>query len=131
MPASNYVKSNSLNFWARGQNVGNPTNVYAALFVTNPTAANTGTEVAGGGYQRQIAIFTAPAISGDAAMIQNASAITYPQLSSNAGTAAYVGIMDAPTGGNLLYYEALPTSINLLQGYTPYWAAGELKITCK
>lgn len=131
MPASNYVKNNTLDFWLRNQNVTQPSNVWVALYSTNPTAADTGTEVSGGGYARQQATFSAPSISGDVSTVQNTASVTFPQLSASAGTAAYVGLRDSQSGGNLLFYEALPTAITLLQGYTPYWAAGELKVTQK
>ncbi len=131
MPASNYVKNNSLDFWVRNQNIPQPSGVWVALYTTNPTAADTGTEVSGGGHVRQQVAFSAPTISGDVALVQNTADIVFPQLTASAGTAAYVGLRDAATGGNLLFYEALPTAITLAQGYTPYWAAGDLKVTQK
>ena len=131
MPASNYVKNNSLDFWLRNQGVTQPSTVWVALYTTNPTAGDTGTEVSGGGYARQQVAFSAPSISGEVAVVQNSAAITFPQLTASAGTAAYVGLRDASSGGNLLFYEALPTAITLAQGYTPYWAAGDLKVTQK
>ena len=131
MPASNFVKNNSLDFWCRAQTVQQPSSVWVALYTTNPTAADTGTEVTGGGYTRQRVDFSAPSISGDVALIQNTAEIMFPQLTASIGTAAYVGLRDAATGGNLLFYEALPTAITLAQGYTPYWAAGDLKVTQK
>ncbi|MCL2751870.1 MAG: hypothetical protein FWE62_03840 [Firmicutes bacterium] len=131
MPAGNHVKNNSLDFWLRNQSVSQPTTVFVALYTTNPTAADTGTEVSGGGYARQPAVFSTPSISGDVSVVQNSAAITFPQLAASAGTAAFVGIRDAQTGGNLLFFEALPTAIVLAQGYTPYWAAGELRVTIR
>jgi len=131
MPASNYVRNNSLDYWLRNQNVGQPQSVWVALYTTNPTAADTGTEVSGGGYARQQAVFATPGISGDMATVQNSAAITFPQLTASAGTAAFVGLLDAPSGGNLLFFEALPTAVNLAQGFTPYWAPGELRVTMR
>lgn len=131
MPASNYAKNATLDFWLRHQSTPQPSAVYVALYTTNPTAADTGTEVSGGGYARQRAVFSAPVVSGDVAMVQNTAAITFPQLTASAGVAAYVGLRDAESGGNLLFYEALPTAITLEQGYTPYWAAGDLRVTQK
>lgn len=131
MPASNYVKNNSLDFWVRNQSISQPSGVWVALYTTNPTAADTGTEVSGGGYVRQQVAFSAPTISGDVALVQNTADIVFPQLTASAGTAVYVGLRDAANGGNLLFYEALPTAITLAQGYTPYWAAGDLKVTQK
>lgn len=131
MPASNYVKNNSLDFWLRNQSTSQPSTVYVALYATNPTAADTGTEVSGGGYARQQVTFSSPTISGDVSVVQNVADVVFPQLTASAGTAAYVGLRDAASGGNLLFYEALPTAITLAQGYTPYWAAGDLKVTQK
>lgn len=131
MAASNYVKTNSLDFWLRRQNVQQPTNIYVALYTNDPTAADTGVEVSGGGYARQPASFSAPTVSGELAIVQNLSAITFPQLSANAGTAAYVGLRDAAEGGHLLYFDPLPVAVQLSQGYTPYWSAGDLKVNCK
>lgn len=131
MPASNYVKNNTLDFWLRNQSVTQPPSVWVTLYSTNPTAADTGTEISGGGFARQQVTFSAPSISGDIATIQNTASVTFAQLTANAGTAGYLGLRDANTGGNLLFYEALPTAITLAQGYTPYWAAGELKVTMK
>lgn len=128
MPASNYVRTNTLAAWLQRQNVTFPTNLFVALFSTNPTAANTGTEITGGGYARAAATFSSPVISGDQAVTQNTSEIDFPQMTASGGTAAYVGIMDARTGGNLLFFQPLPTSLNLDVGFTPYFSAGELKV---
>ncbi len=128
MPASNYVRTNTLAAWLQKQNPPIPSVLYVALFTNNPTAANSGTEVSGGGYHRAAATFGSPSVSGDQAVIQNNSEITFPQLSASAGTAAYVGIMDALTGGNLLFYQPLATALTLAYGYTPYFATGELKV---
>ena len=128
MPASNHVRTNTLAAWLQRQSLTVPSALYVALFATNPTAANSGTEVSGGGYARALATFGSPSISGDQAVIQNNSEITFPQLTASAGTAAYVGIMDAATGGNLLFYQALSTAMTLAYGYTPYFATGELKV---
>lgn len=128
MPASNYVRTNTLAAWLQRQAVTFPTNLFVALYSTNPTAANTGTEVSGGGYARAAATFSSPVVSGDSAVIQNTSEITFPELTASAGTAAYVGILDARTGGNLLFFQPLPTAMALDVGFTPYFSAGELKV---
>ena len=128
MPASNYVRTNTLAAWLQRQGFTIPSTLYVALFANNPTAANSGTEVSGGGYARAPVTFATPTISGDQAVIQNNAEVTFPKLTASAGTAAYVGIMDAQTGGNLLFYQALSTSLTLAYGYTPYFAAGELKV---
>lgn len=131
MPASNYVKQNSLDLWLRNQSKTPPVEVWVALYTTDPTAADTGVEASGGSYARKRATFSTPTISGDKAIVQNASAITFDQLTSSIGTATHVGLRDAQTGGNLLFYEALTPAVPLNQGYTPYWSAGDLKVSVK
>ena len=128
MPASNYVRTNTLAAWLQRTSPTLPSALYVALFTNNPTAANTGTEVSGGGYARASATFSTPVISGDSAITQNTAEIDFPQLTASAGTAAYVGVMDARTGGNLLFFQPLPTAMALNEGYTPYFSAGELKV---
>lgn len=128
MPASNYVRTNTLAAWLQRTSLTLPSALFVALFSNNPTAANTGTEVSGGGYARAAATFSTPVISGDSAITQNTAEIDFPQLTASAGTAAYVGIMDARTGGNLLFFQPLPTAMALNEGYTPYFSAGELKV---
>ena len=128
MPASNYVRTNTLAAWLQRQSITIPSNLYCALFSTNPTAANSGTEVSGGGYARAPVSFSTPTISGDRAVIQNNAEVVFPKLTASAGTAAYVAIFDAQVGGNLLFFQALSTSLTLAYGYTPYFAAGELKV---
>lgn len=128
MPASNYVRTNTLAAWLKNQPITFPSSLYVALFTNNPTAANSGTEVSGGGYARAAVSFSTPVVSGDSAVIQNTAEVDFPQLTASAGVAAYIGVMDARTGGNLLFFQPLPTSMALDVGYTPYFAAGELKI---
>lgn len=128
MPASNYVRTNTLAAWLQRQSVSFPSTLYVALFSNNPTAANTGTEITGGGYARAAVTFSSPVISGDQAVIQNTSEVDFPQMTASGGVAAYVGIMDARTGGNLLFFQPLPTTLNLEVGFTPYFSAGELKV---
>ena len=128
MPASNYVRTSTLSAWLQRQALSVPATLYVALFTNNPTAANSGTEVSGGGYQRAPVTFSTPTIAGDQAVIQNNAEVTFPKLTASAGTAAYAAIMDAATGGNLLFYQALSTSLTLSYGFTPYFAAGELKV---
>jgi len=128
MPFSNQAKQGSINFWFRGQTVPQPSQTFLALYSTNPTAANTGTEISGGGYQRQPVVFGAPTISGDQAISQNTAVITFPQLTTGVGTAAFMALLDAQTGGNLIAYAALPASLQLNAGFQPFVATGDLRI---
>lgn len=82
-------------------------NVYAALFTTTPTAANSGVELSIAGYAR-VAV---PTNSGNwpaasAQSTNNSNAITFPVVSGAGPSAAVVsiGFYDASSGGNLLYW---------------------------
>jgi len=70
--------------------------VYVALYTSDPTDADTGTEVSGGGYARQTVTFNAA--SGGSA--SNAGDITFPQATADWGTITHIGLRDAATGGN-------------------------------
>jgi hypothetical protein len=91
---------------------------WVALFTANPTDAGGGTEVSGGGYARQrvfqdgstAPFWTAPAESGEEMQVKNNSAITFPQATAAWGTVTGVGIFDASTAGNLLWWGALTSS---------------------
>ncbi len=129
MPKSNTAKTMVLNFLARNQSVQQPTQLYLALFVTNPTDANTGTEASYDGYQRQVAIFGGPQLSGGNAIIQNTSQITFGLVPSASGSIAYAALMTAQTGGDLMYYGPLAATYALNQGVQPIVPIGSLSVS--
>jgi len=77
--------------------------VYLALFTSNPGPNNSGGEVSGGGYVRQVSTWT-PGVDGDTSL---AAIVSFPVVSSAWGSVTYWGIFDASTGGNLLRYAPL------------------------
>jgi len=79
-----------------------------ALFTSNPTKANTGTEVTGGGYARRPIAFAAAAIEGGMMTIKNPAEIQFAVATADQGLVTHFGIFDAASGGNLLAFEALP-----------------------
>ena len=96
-----------------------------ALFTSNPTDANSGTEVSGNGYSRQAITFNA-ASSGSAT---NSSAETFTASGGNFGTITHFGIFDASTSGNLLYHGALTDDKVIEDGDSLVVAAGAITIT--
>lgn len=130
MPASNYVNTNSLKAWLQGSvTITFPTNVYVGLFLTNPTAAGTGTEVNGNGYARTLATFGAPSQSGSSMVSANSGLVTFPQATGSWGTPQYFALYDASTSGNMLFYGSLPTAYAISSGMTPQFAAGALTVS--
>lgn len=99
-----------------------PTNVYLALYTTNPTIADTGTEVTGGSYARQQLSF-ATAVNG--AKTSNTSE-TFSSMP--ASTVTHWGIRDASSGGNLLYFGAFDLPIQLNAGNSLPIASGDIVI---
>jgi hypothetical protein len=79
---------------------------YVALYTAAPTDAGGGTEVSGGSYSRQTV--TWGAASGGS--ITNSAAINFPVATAAWGTIVAVGIFDASTTGNLLWWGTLSTS---------------------
>ena len=54
---SNYLENALINATLRATTYTSPATVYVALFTTDPTDANSGTEVTGGGYARTAVSF--------------------------------------------------------------------------
>lgn len=99
-----------------------PTNVYLALYTTDPTVADTGTEVTGGSYARQQLSF-ATAVDGAKASNTSETFSTMP-----ACTVTHWGIRDASSGGNLLYFGAFDLPIQLNAGNSLPIASGDIVI---
>jgi hypothetical protein len=106
---SNYLENALLNATLTNTTYTSPASVYLGLFTSNPTDSNTGTEISAPSYVRQVVSFGA-ASSGSSS---NVSAISYDQATTDWGTIGWVGLYDAATGGNLLYYGALDTATTI------------------
>lgn len=122
---SNYLENKIIDHMLRNQAYTPPATVYVALYTTDPTDADTGTEVSGGAYARQSAGLSAA--SGGAS--SNAADITFPTATANWGTITHVGLRDALTGGNLLMHSPLDASKTINNGDTFKINAGDLDIT--
>ena len=129
MPKANVSKQMVLNFLCRNQGVAQPTVLYLALYSTNPTDADVGTEANYEGYTRQMVTFAAPQLSGGAAIIQNSAAIQFGVVPAASGTIAYAALRTAATGGDLIYYGALAATYQLNQGVQPIVPIGSLSVS--
>jgi hypothetical protein len=100
-----------------------PSARYLALFTSAPTSQGGGTECVDANYVRQsIGTFNA-ATNADPAAGTNAAAVTFPAMAASQ-TIAAVGIYDAATGGNLLFWVV--TSFTAGVGVQVQFAAGEI-----
>ncbi len=122
---SNYLEDALINVTLRNTAYTTPTTVYLALYTTDPTDADTGTEVSGGSYARQAITMGAPS---NGVSVSSAD-ISFPQCTVSWGTVAFVGIRDALTAGNLLYHSPLTVSKAIDVGDIFKVASGSLSVT--
>lgn len=122
---SNYLENALINATVRATSYTSPSAVYAALFTSDPTDANVGTEVSGGSYARQSITFGSPSNG----VSSNTADLTFPTCTLTWGTITYFGIYDALTSGNLLYHAPLTTSKTISTGDNFKIATGNLTLT--
>lgn len=108
---SNHLGNAIINYTLRGQAMPGIPGTYFALFTADPTAAFTaGTEVSAGWYARKATgSFAAP----NAKTSYNSTRVEFDPVTGSSVTITHIGVVDAITGGNLLYYEALPSQVTM------------------
>jgi hypothetical protein len=122
---SNYLENALINGTLRATSYTAPTTVYVALYTSDPTDADTGTEVSGTSYARQAVTFGAPSNG----VTTNSAAVEFPQAGGSWGTVSYIGLRDASTSGNLLYHTALDAAKTIETGDVFRIATGSLSVT--
>ena len=124
---SNYLENALINHILRNTAYTDPTDVYLALFTSNPDEDGSGTEVSGGSYVRKqlTAAFDAPASGATA----NTALIEFVQATATWGLVSHVALFDQSSGGNLLFYGQLSASQQVDDGDTFSIAAGDLDIS--
>ena len=122
---SNYLENALVNATLRNTAYTSPSAVYLALYTSDPTDADSGTECSGTSYARQSITFGAPSNG----VSTNSAVIEFPQAGGSWGTITHVGIRDASTSGNLLYHTALDASKTIATGDVFRVAIGSLSVT--
>ena len=122
---SNYLENALINAVLRNTSYTSPSVVYVGLYTSDPTDANTGTEVSGGSYARKAVTFGAPSNGASS----NSALIEFNQATANWGTVTHMGILDASTGGNLLLHGALTSSKTIENGDVFKFDASSLSVT--
>lgn len=120
---SNYLEGKVIEHVLRNVAYTSPTTVYAALYTSDPGEANSGTEVAGGTYARQAVTFGAHSNG----TVTNSALVEFEDLPG--ATVTHMGILDASTSGNLLYYGALNSSITVTAGSTISFPSSTISVT--
>ena len=122
---SNYLENGLLNAVLRSTSYTSPATVYVGLYTSDPGEGNTGTEVSGGSYARKDVTFGAPSNG----VCTNSAAVEFAQATASWGTVSHVGLLDAITSGNLLFYTDITTSKTIESGDIFKIAAGSLSVT--
>ena len=114
---------------AAGLPAGTQGSLYVALYTSDPTDADTGTEATYGGYARVAVARTAGGwtVSGDT--VSNTALIQFPEGTSGPQTITHWGIRTAAAAGDLLYHGSVGTSRTADNGVTLEFAAGTLTVT--
>ena len=122
---SNYLENALINATLRNTSYTSPTTVYVGLYTSDPGEGNTGTEVSGGSYARTAVTFGAPSNG----VSTNSASVTFPTATGTWGTVTHVGILDALTSGNLLYFTPLDASKSIASGDVFTISTGNLSVT--
>ena len=122
---SNYLENALINATLRNTSYTSPATVYVGLYTSDPTDANSGTEVSGGSYARTAVTFGAPSNG----VTTNSGAVEFPQATGSWGTIGWIGLLDASTSGNLLYHSPLDVSKVISSGDIFKIAVGSLSVT--
>jgi hypothetical protein len=122
---SNYLENAVINAVLRNTSYTSPAAVYVGLYTSDPGEGNTGTEVSGGSYARTAVTFGAPSNG----VSTNSASVTFPTATGTWGTVTHIGILDASTSGNLLYYTPLDASKSIASGDVFTISTGNLSVT--
>jgi hypothetical protein len=149
---SDFLENKLVDWFFRGQAIGitgasaaagtGPTSLYVGLLTAAPSDSGGGTEVTGGSYARVTVASSlanwagtqsagsTTASSGSGGVTSNNGAVTFPAPTANWGVVTHIGIYDATSGGNLLFWGALsqPKTVNNGDA-APSFTAAQLAIT--
>ena len=122
---SNYLENAVINAVLRNTAYTSPTTVYVSLYTSDPTDADSGTEVSGGSYARTAVTFGAPSNG----VSTNSADVEFPQATASWGSVTHIGIHDAASAGNLLFHTILDTTKTIDSGDIFKIASGNLTVT--
>jgi len=109
---SNYLEAKLLDHVLGAAVYTPPSIVYAALYSVAPDDTGGGTEISGNGYARVPVnndLINWPLASGTTTKV-NGVYFTFPAATASWGTIAAIGIFDAATSGNLLYWADITSA---------------------
>jgi len=128
---SDYLENALINHIFGNADFARPANIYLALYTSDPSDADGGTEVNGGSYARQPVPTGASSewAAANSGATSNNNTITFPTATANWGDISHVGLRDALSGGNLLMHGALAESKTINNGDIFRFNAGDIDVS--
>ena len=111
MPAmTTFLQNNLLNHVTQGITYTPPVGLWLGLFTTATDSSGGGTEVSGGAYVRRSIVLSPPA----GGTTRNSTDVFFPTATAPWNSLTYLGIFDAVSSGNMLFYGKFnnPSFIN-------------------
>ena len=108
------------------------TNLYVALHTADPgeTGNQTTSEADYGDYARVAVARTSGGWTVAGSSVSNTAAIVFPEASSGSNTITHVSIGELSSGaGDVYYYGALTTPLDVSTGIEPQFAIGDITIS--
>ena len=100
---------------------------YLALYTTNPTSADTGTELTGSGYARKAVTFGSITIASGVGTMTNTSDIIFDSIPT--ANVTHFGLRDALTAGELNVFGSLSSTAAVVSGDEIRIPTGGLTVT--
>ncbi len=125
MDFSNYLADALINATVRKITYITPSQTYVALYTSDPTKENTGTEVSGVTYTRFPLTCDIP-LKGETS---NTSEMEWAIATTVWGTITHIGVMDAEVAGDLMYFTELLEPKNITVGDQFQITPTKLKLT--
>jgi hypothetical protein len=98
--------------------------------LTDASTGSTGTEMTGGSYARaSVTNNFATWANAAAGSKTNTGTITFPTATANWNSITDWAVLDASSGGNILYYGAFAATQTVSNGQTASWSAAGITVT--
>lgn len=127
MALTTYAANKIFDHMFRNQSYTPPSTLYIGLFTSAPTdaytgASPTGTEVSGGSYARIACALSA----ASSRATSNSSNLTFPTATASWGTVVAIGLFEASSGGEMLWWDGLEVNKTVGSGDTFQINSGDL-----
>jgi len=126
---SNDLRVKLLNLTLNGTSYAGMTDPYVSLHTADPTSAGTGAEVSTASPSAYVRVqATFDAASGTDSFLLNIADVTWAAAGNSWGNVGWIGLWDASSGGNMMYFTALDAAKTIDTGDVFKITTGNLKV---